>query len=90
MEKQDRFEANFSTMVLSLASAAAVNLGLAPDPSTKKSEVNLEVAQFNIDLLSMLQKKTANNLTAEEDQFLKVVVSDLQMKFIKIQGEQKK
>ena len=87
---QERFEANFSTMILSLASAAAVNLGLAPDPSTNKTTVNLDVAQFNIDLLSVLQGKTKGNLTAEEEQFLKVVLSDLQMKFVKTKGENKK
>jgi len=83
------FEANFSTLLISLASAAAVNLGLAPDPSTNKTGVNLQVAQFNIDLLLVLQSKTKNNLSAEEEQFLKVVLSDLQMKFVKASGENK-
>ena len=82
----EKFEANLSTMILSLASAAAVNLGLAPDPSTNKKEVNIDVAQFNIDLLAVLQTKTKGNLTAEEEQFLKVVLSDLQMKFVNVKG----
>ncbi len=75
-------EANFSTLILSIGSSAAMSLGLAPNPNTGKTEKNLEVARFNIDLLRMLREKTAKNLSDDEQKFLDSVTSDLQMKFV--------
>jgi uncharacterized protein YjaG (DUF416 family) len=75
-------EANFSTLVLSIGSSAAMSLGLAPNPSTGQTEKNLEVARFNIDLLRMLREKTAKNLSNDEQKFLDSVTTDLQMKFV--------
>ena len=75
-------EANFSTLVLSIGSSAAMALGLAPDPGTGKMEKDLDLARFNIDLLRMLRDKTKGNLTADEQKFVESIVSDLQMKFV--------
>jgi hypothetical protein len=57
-------------------------LGLEKDPQTNKIDKDLDVARFNIDMLKLLQEKTKNNLSKEEEQFLNSVVSDLQMKFV--------
>jgi len=78
----DALEANFSTLVLSIASSTAMSLGLAPNPGTQKMEKDLKIAQFNIDLLLMLKDKTQNNLTADEQKFVEAVIGDLQTKFI--------
>lgn len=75
-------EASLSTLVLSIASSAAMSLGLAPQPGSEKIEKNLELARFNIDLLLVLKEKTVNNLTEDEKRFLESVISDLQMKFV--------
>ena len=75
-------EANFSTLILSIASSAAMAMGIAPNPSTNKIEKDLEMARFNIDLLVLLQTKTKGNLSKEEEDFLKNVISDLQLKFV--------
>ena len=75
-------EANFNTLILSIASSAAMSLGLAPNPNTNQTEKDLGMAQFNIDLLVLLQDKTKNNLSDDEDKFLQQVISDLQMKFV--------
>ena len=64
---------DFSTFVLSVASAAMMGMGLAPHPETGKQEVNLNIAKQNIDMLEMIQQKTRNNLTKEED-FSKVLL----------------
>lgn len=82
----ENLEPSLSTLVLSLASSATFSLGLAPDPNTQKTEKNLEMAAFNIDLLEMLRSKTKNNLTKEEQAFLDLVISDLQMKFVQVKG----
>lgn len=75
-------EANFSTLVLSIGSSAAMALGLAPNPTTGKVDKNLELARFNIDLLRMLREKTNGNLTTDEQNFLNSIVTDLQMKYV--------
>lgn len=79
-----KMEASFSMLTMSLASSAAMALGLAPDPTTNKVEKDKEMARFNIDLLLMLQDKTKNNLNDDEKRFLESILSDLQMKFIQM------
>lgn len=79
---EPKLEANFSTLILSIGSSAAMAMGLAPHPQTGKIEKNLDVARFNIDLLLVLQTKTKQNLTADEEAFLTKVISDLQLKFV--------
>ena len=76
--------ATFSMLVMSIASSAAMSMGLAPHPETGKVEKDKELARFNIDLLSILQEKTKNNLNDEEKSFLDSLVADLQMKFVQM------
>ena len=82
MGKEKKLEANFSTLVLSIGSSAAMALGLAPNPVTGKIEEDLQVARFNIDLLRMLKDKTNGNLTPDEKKFIDSICADLQMKFV--------
>ena len=76
------FSCSFSTLILSLASSAVMSLGLEKNPQTGQYEKDLDVARFNIDMLKLLQEKTKNNLSKEEEQFLNSVVGDLQLKFV--------
>jgi len=78
----ENLEASFSTLVLSIGSSSAIAMGLSPNPGTSKMEKDPSLARFNIDLLSMLQDKTKNNLNEEEKKFLDFMVSDLQMRFV--------
>jgi hypothetical protein len=82
MMTDNKLEANFSTLILSIASSAAMSMGLAPNPNSNKTEKDLKMAQFNIDLLALLKEKTKNNLNKEEEVFLTHVISDLQLKFV--------
>jgi hypothetical protein len=79
-----KLEANFSTLVLSIASSAAMALGLAPHPVSGKSEKDLNLARFNIDLLTMLADKTKGNRTEDEERFLSSVLNDLKMKYVEL------
>ncbi len=72
----------FSTFVLSLASSALVQLGEVPDPSTGRVGEDLVLAKHSIDILSMLQEKTANGLDAEESRLLEGLLYELRMKFV--------
>lgn len=75
-------DANFSTLVMSLGSSTMIALGQIPDPNSGKSQVDLNVAQFNIDLLQVLKEKTKGNLTEEENKFITALLSDLQIQFL--------
>ena len=78
----NNLEPNFNTLALSIASSALMAMGEAPDPVTGEKNKDMKMAQFNIDLLLLLEEKTKNNLTDEEADFLKAVLSDLQLRFI--------
>lgn len=80
----DSMNANFSTLIMSIASSAAMSLGLAPDPQTGKIAKDKNMAKFNIDLLIMLKEKTKNNLSEDENKLITSLVSDLQMHFVKM------
>lgn len=84
-ESPKGLEASFSTLVLSIGSSAAMALGLAPNPVSGKTEKDLALARFNIDLLVMLRDKTKGNLSSDEQRFVDSIVSDLQMKFVSAQ-----
>jgi hypothetical protein len=77
---------NFPTFIASLNASALVHLGVIEDPVSGKAEKNLPMAKQTIDILSMLQQKTAGNLTAEEDSMLKSILYDLRILFVKEKG----
>lgn len=79
---EQKMEASLSTLMLSIASGAAMALGLAPHPVSGKLEKDLSLARFNIDLLAMLEEKTKGNRSTDEDRFLQSVLQDLRMKFV--------
>jgi hypothetical protein len=75
-------EVDFNFFVLSLSSSAMMQMGVIPNPLTKKKEKNMEIAKQTIDIIAMLENKTKGNLTQEEDQFLSSILYDLRMKFV--------
>ena len=77
-------EASLSVLLMSVASSAAMAMGLAPHPETGQLDKNKEMAKFNIDLLLVLQEKTKGNRNAEEDRFLNSILHDLQMKYVEM------
>jgi hypothetical protein len=79
-------EINFSTFVVSLNASALMNLGAIEDPSTGQTNKNLPMAKQTIDILSMLEEKTAGNLTTEERNLLKNILYDLRIIYVKESG----
>jgi hypothetical protein len=74
---------DFSTFVLSLGTSAMHHLGLLPDPETgRHAEPDLDLARQTIDTLELLQAKTRGNLTAEEEQLLQHLLTDLRMRWV--------
>ncbi len=79
-------EINFPTFVVSLNASALLHLGAIEDPSTGQTHKNLTMAKQTIDILSMLEEKTAGNLTTEEKNLLKNILYDLRIIYVKESG----
>ncbi len=73
---------SFATLILSLAGSVQSALGIAPDPFTKTVKKDLVQAKQTIDLLGILEEKTKGNLEKEEESLLKVILSDLRVRYI--------
>ena len=80
----DKDENLSSYVVDTFQSSANISLGKIKNPVTNKIDVNLVQAEYYLDVLSMLQKKTKNNLTEYEEQMLINIVGELRMNFIEI------
>ena len=78
---------DFTTFVLSVSSAAFMGLGLTPRPGAEKSEVDLELARQNIDLLDLIKEKTRNNLSPEEQKLLDSLLFETRMRFVEVQKQ---
>jgi hypothetical protein len=75
---------DFSTFVLSLSHSALVHLGDAPSPDGQPEERDLSLAKQTIDLLGILQEKTRNNLSGEEERLLDQALYDLRLRFVEV------
>ncbi len=70
--------------MMSIASNAASALGMMEHPVTHQREVDVELGKHWIDILGMLQKKTAGNLTPSEKRMLEGLLSDLRMQYVSL------
>ena len=57
-------------------------MGKIKNPVTDKIEKNLDAASMSIDMLSMIQEKTKNNLDDYENKLLEQSLKDLKMNFV--------
>jgi hypothetical protein len=72
----------FSAFVMSLATTAAVHFGDVADPVSGQTTPNLPAAGQMIDILALLQEKTAGNLTDDEKQLVDTLLYELRMRFV--------
>jgi len=79
--------ATFPVLLTMLGTQALVCLGQIPNPLTGKADLHLEEAQHFIDLLAMLEAKTAGNRTPEESQMLDGLLHELRMTFIHMRSQ---
>jgi uncharacterized protein DUF1844 len=78
--------ASFVSLIMSLASNAAASLGMMPHPVTGETGVDLKTAKHWIDVLGMLEKKTAGNLDPQEAQMVEGLLADLRMQYVSFSG----
>jgi hypothetical protein len=79
-----RDPAGFISFMMSIASNAASALGMMEHPVTHQRDVDIELGKHWIDVLGMLQKKTAGNLTPKERQMLEGLLADLRMQYVSL------
>jgi len=80
---------DFTTLVMSFASAALVSMGRVPDPAVGTVQKNLVIAQQNIDIIHLLHEKTKGNLTADEERLMDQVLYELRMSYVEAMKESK-
>ena len=102
-DREQLEESGFSSLILSIASAALLNLepeaaGAAAGGSQEDGagariaaaaglKADLKMARHNIDLLGLLREKTRGNLTEKESQLLDACEKDLQLKYVMTQSK---
>jgi hypothetical protein len=75
-------------LATTLGLQAMAALGLVPDPISGKTEAHLDQARHLIDMLQMLQDKTAGNRTPEETKVLDSLLHELRMGFVAVSQQQ--
>jgi len=77
-------EASVMALMDMLASQAVMGLGAYADQKTGGIVIDLPGAKFGIDLLQVVEEKTKGNLTPEETEHLKRLLSELRGRFVQI------
>jgi len=75
-------EPSIETLIGLLSTQAMVALGILPNPVSRKAERELTTARYFIDLLSVVEQKTAGNLTRDEAEALDGTLHSLRMTFV--------
>jgi len=77
-------------LVLSLEAAAMQQMGKLQNPISGKTDRDLPMAKATIDMLSMLERKTAGNLSEEEEKLIKRSLYQLRMNYVdELKAEEK-
>jgi hypothetical protein len=76
--------ANFIELINVMAMQAAISLGGYQGPGGERIPPNPLAAKHHIDLLEVLEKKTAGNLTEEEKRILDGVLYELRLQYVQI------
>ena len=88
---KEESSATFSDFLLWLATMAAVQFGDLPDPATGKPvEPNVPAAGQLVEIIGMLQEKTAGNLAPHEAKLIDDLLYELRMRFVEAQQGQKR
>jgi hypothetical protein len=78
--------ASLATLIASLAFQATMSLGLVADPQSAPPQPHLDEARHLIDMLQVLEEKTAGNRTPEESRLLENTLHDLRMAYVAVQS----
>jgi len=80
---------DFSTLILSMASTAMVQLGAVAGPGGDAPAPDLDAARQAIDILAILEEKTRGNLDDGEQKLLHSLLYDLRVAYVDAQKTKK-
>jgi len=80
--------ASLAFLITTLASQAMMSLGQLPNPTGGKTAIHLPEARHFIDMLTVLEEKTAGNRTPEESAILDGFLHELRLVFVEVQSAQ--
>lgn len=74
--------ADFKTLISTMVTQALFAMGAIPDPQTGQRMVHVELAKHHIDMLGVIEDKTAGNLDDEESKMLGESLNELRQNFV--------
>ena len=77
-------QATFLNFLSGLGSQALMQFGEIPNPLTGQRAANPAYARYTVELLRVLQQKSAGNRTPEEEKYLAVMLEDLAARLDKL------
>jgi hypothetical protein len=90
-EKQDTEQqqknlppADFSGLISMLATQAFFALGVIRTKEDEEPKTDMALAQYNIDMIGIIEEKTKGNLTDEEKKLLEGTIHQLRMAFVQV------
>jgi hypothetical protein len=83
-QEADESGLDFSSFIMSFATQALMQLGLARSEDGIELPVDKVAAMQTIDIIAMLEAKTRGNLTASEAQLVEQVLHELRLAFVKV------
>jgi len=81
--------ANFETLLSSFVTQALFAMGAIPDPQTGQPVMHLDLARHHIDMLSVLEEKTKNNLSEDETKMLAGTLYELRNRYVQVANAQR-
>jgi hypothetical protein len=76
--------ASLATLISNFATQALIGLGRLPGPGAEKPEIDLEMARYAIDMIEVLEQKTAGNVDETETQLMRTALDDLRMAYLNV------
>jgi hypothetical protein len=77
-------KADMEGLVSTMAMQALFAMGAIPDPATGQRVAHLDLARHHIDLLTVLEDKTAGNLTDDESKMLSGTLYELRSRYVQL------
>ncbi|HEY2829357.1 MAG TPA: DUF1844 domain-containing protein [Thermoanaerobaculia bacterium] len=81
-DKATNPETAFTNFIEPLIAQGYMSLGLLRNPYQPQSKIDVAAARQMIDILTLLNEKTAGNLTADEDDFLETHLGELKLAYV--------
>jgi hypothetical protein len=81
-DKAKNPDSPFANFIEPLIAQAYMSLGMLRNPYQPQAKIDVGAARQMIDILTLLQEKTAGNLTPDEEDFLHTHLSELKLAYV--------